>query len=130
MALVMVSLNAMRVGLLTRFLGYLGIIGGVLTIIPLVPIPIVEAYWLLALAYLLSGRWPSGVPPAWSTGRAEPWPARQPAASPTPTGRSRRRSAAGPSLPRRRARAGAAAPARASGGTRSTTSKRKRKRRK
>src|SRR5581483_9809444 len=55
MALVMVSLNAMRVGLLTRFLGYLGIIGGVLTIIPLVPIPIVEAYWLLALAYLLSG---------------------------------------------------------------------------
>ena len=64
----------MRVGLLTRFLGYLGIIAGVLTIIPLVPIPIVEAYWLLALAYLLSGRWPSGVPPAWSSGRAEPWP--------------------------------------------------------
>jgi hypothetical protein len=74
---VLVSLNAMRVGLLTRFLGYLGIIAGVLTIIPLVPIPIVEAYWLLALAYLLSGRWPSGVPPAWSSGRAEPWPSSQ-----------------------------------------------------
>ena len=65
--LVMVSLNAMRVGLLTRFLGYVGIIAGVFTIIPLVPIPIVEAYWLLALAYLFSGRWPSGVPPAWTT---------------------------------------------------------------
>ena len=73
----LVSLNAMRVGLLTRFLGYLGIIAGVLTIIPLVPIPIVEAYWLLALAYLLSGRWPSGVPPAWSSGEAVPWPGRQ-----------------------------------------------------
>src|SRR5438552_2897157 len=40
-AFVLISLNAMRVGLLTRFLGYLGIIAGVLTIIPLVPIPIV-----------------------------------------------------------------------------------------
>ena len=76
-AFVLVSLNAMRVGLLTKFLGYVGIIAGVLTIIPLVPIPIVEAYWLLALAYLLSGRWPSGVPPAWSSGRAEPWPSSQ-----------------------------------------------------
>ncbi len=74
---VLISLNAMRAGLLTKFLGYLGIIAGVLTIIPLVPIPIVEAYWLLALAYLLSGRWPSGVPPAWSTGEAVPWPGRQ-----------------------------------------------------
>ena len=64
------SLNAMRVGLLTRFLGYLGIIAAVLTIIPLVPIPVVEAYWLLALAYLLTGRWPNAVPPAWSSGRA------------------------------------------------------------
>ena len=56
-----------------------------LTIIPLVPIPIVEAYWLLALAYLFSGRWPSGVPPAWASGRAEPWPS---AAAP-PAGRAR-----------------------------------------
>ena len=79
----MVSLSAMRVGLLTRFLGYLGIIAGVLTIIPLVPIPIVEAYWLLALAYLFSGRWPSGVPPAWTSGRAEPWP-KTPAPTPGP----------------------------------------------
>ncbi|MGO9889847.1 MAG: hypothetical protein ACLP0L_18330, partial [Solirubrobacteraceae bacterium] len=63
--LVLVSMTAMRVGLLTRFLGYLGIIAGILTIIPVVPIPIIEAYWLLALAYLISGRWPSGVPPAW-----------------------------------------------------------------
>jgi hypothetical protein len=128
-SIVLISLNAMRVGLLTRFLGYLGIIAGVLTIIPLVPIPIVEAYWLFALAYLLSGRWPSGVPPAWSSGRAERWPSSAelraargqapargglfrppPARAPEPTPEP----------------VGAPAPA----STRSTTPKRKRKRRK
>jgi hypothetical protein len=73
-AFVMTSLNAMRAGLLTRFLGFLGIIGGVLTLFVITPIPIVQFYWLAALAYLLSGRWPSGVPPAWRTGKAERWP--------------------------------------------------------
>jgi hypothetical protein len=122
--LVLVSLNAMRVGLLTKFLGYLGIIAGILTIIPLVPIPIVEAYWLLALAYLLSGRWPSGVPPAWTTGRAERWPAAQrqrPAREPL-VGRGRAKRVPEPAPET----VGAPAP----GGTRSTTPKRKRKRRK
>jgi hypothetical protein len=74
---VMVSLNAMRVGLLTRFLGFLGIIGGVLTLFVITPVPIVQFYWLAAVAYLLSGRWPSGVPPAWRSGRAERWPSAQ-----------------------------------------------------
>jgi hypothetical protein len=121
---VMVSLSAMRVGLLTRFMGYLGIIAGVLTIIPLVPIPIVEAYWLLALAYLISGRWPSGVPPAWASGRAEPWPKTQrqrPAREPL-LGRGRGKPAPEPAPEP----VGAPAP----GTTRSTTPKRKRKRRK
>jgi hypothetical protein len=129
-ALVMVSLNAMRVGLLTRFLGYLGIVGGILTIIPIVPIPIVEAYWLLALAYLLSGRWPSGVPPAWSSGRAEPWPPRQQlgATRGQPAARGARGARAKPA--RTPAPEPVGAPARAPGNTRSTTAKRKRKRRK
>ncbi len=73
-AFVMTSLNAMRAGLLTRFLGFLGIIGGVLTLFVITPIPIVQFYWLAAVAYLLSGRWPSGVPPAWRSGKAERWP--------------------------------------------------------
>jgi len=73
-AFVMVCLQAMRVGLLTRFLGYLGIFAGVMVIIPVVQLPVVQAYWLGAVAYLLTGRWPSGVPKTWSTGRAEPWP--------------------------------------------------------
>jgi hypothetical protein len=119
---VMVSLNAMRVGLLTRFMGYLGIIGGVLTIIPIVPIPIVEAYWLVALAYLFSGRWPSGVPPAWSSGTAEPWPKAQRAAREPLLGRGRAKPVPEPAPEP----VGAPAP----GSSRSTTPKRKRKRRK
>jgi hypothetical protein len=72
---VLISLNALRVGLLTRFMGYLGIFAGVLVIIPIgSPVPVVEGFWLFALAYLFSGRWPSGVPPAWRTGSAERWP--------------------------------------------------------
>jgi hypothetical protein len=73
-SIVMTCVHAMRVGLLTRFLGYLGMFAGALVIIPIVQLPVVQAYWLAALAYLLSGRWPSGVPKAWETGRAEAWP--------------------------------------------------------
>jgi hypothetical protein len=121
--LVLVSMSAMRVGLLTRFLGYLGIIAGILTILPVVPIPIIEAYWLLALAYLISGRWPSGVPPAWSSGRVERWPGRPAGRPPREPllGRGRAKPATEPAAPPARA------PAPTS--TRSTTPKRKRKRR-
>jgi hypothetical protein len=75
---VMVSMNAMRAGLLTRFMGVLGIICGVLVVIPIgSPLPIVQCFWLGALAALFAARWPSGLPPAWQTGRAEPWPSQQ-----------------------------------------------------
>ena len=74
---VLVSLNAMRVGLLSRFMGYLGIFAGVLVLFQITQVPIVQAYWLLAFGYLVSGRWPTGVPPAWRSGRAEPWPSSQ-----------------------------------------------------
>ena len=77
MALVLVSLAAMRAGLLTRFMGYLGIFAGALVLFQITQVPIVQAYWLLALAYLFWGRWPTGVPPAWRTGRAEKWPSSQ-----------------------------------------------------
>jgi hypothetical protein len=73
--LIWVSLAAMRVGLLTRFMGYLGVFAGVLVLFPIFSeVPVVQGFWLLALAYLLSGRWPTGVPAAWQTGAAEPWP--------------------------------------------------------
>lgn len=73
-AFVAIAVTAMRVGLLTRFLGYLGVISAVLFVIPLVPVPIVQVYWLGALAALFAGRSPSGTPPAWQSGEAMPWP--------------------------------------------------------
>ncbi len=76
-AIVLITLNAMRAGLLTRFMGVLGIIVGALMIIPVGPLPIVQTFWLAALAVLLSGRWPRGLPPAWERGEAVPWPTQQ-----------------------------------------------------
>jgi hypothetical protein len=67
----------MRVGLLTRFLGFLGIIAAVLTILPLMPLPIVQSFWLVGVGLLLLGAVRGGLPPAWRTGRAEPWPSNQ-----------------------------------------------------
>jgi hypothetical protein len=75
LALIIIGLNAMRVGLLTRFMGVLAIITGALQILPFGgPLPVVQTFWLLMLALLFSGRWPGGQPPAWRTGNAEPWP--------------------------------------------------------
>lgn len=80
-AFVLVALNAMRAGLLTRFMGTLGIIVGVLFVIPQLVgsgLPVVQSFWLVALGFLLMHLWPGrGVPPAWVTGRAQPWPTQQ-----------------------------------------------------
>jgi hypothetical protein len=72
--LFLVSLNAMRIGLLTRFLGILGIISAVLLVLPLMPLPIVQSFWLVGVGLLLLGVGRAGLPPAWRTGKAEPWP--------------------------------------------------------
>ena len=75
---VLVSLNAMRTGLLTRFMGALGIVSGALLVLPIGgPLPIVQAFWLVGLAISIGDRFPNAVPPAWRTGRAEPWPSQQ-----------------------------------------------------
>jgi hypothetical protein len=71
--IVLVSLNAMRAGLLTRFYGVLGILtGAIMVILPLAPV--IEVFWLISLALLFFGVWPGGLPSAWSSGKAEPWP--------------------------------------------------------
>jgi hypothetical protein len=72
--LFLVSLNAMRVGLLTRFLGILGVISAVLMVLPLMPLPVVQTFWLLGVGLLLLGVGRAGLPAAWRTGNAEPWP--------------------------------------------------------
>ena len=78
LAFVFITLNAMRVGLLTRFMGVLGVIVGILFVFPLESqLPLVKVFWLLALGVLFLGRWPGGNPPAWQTGEAQPWPTQQ-----------------------------------------------------
>jgi hypothetical protein len=73
---VMLPLRARRVGLLSPFMGILGVIAGVLLVLGILPgVPaIVQAFWLGALGALFLGRWPGGRGPAWETGEAVPWP--------------------------------------------------------
>lgn len=77
-AVVFISLWAMQTGLLTRFLGILGIIVGALLLLPAFfgPPAIIQTFWLISLGLMFLGR--VGVtPPAWSAGVAIPWPSQQ-----------------------------------------------------
>jgi hypothetical protein len=78
-AFVLLALNAMRAGLLSRFMGILGIIVGALFVLPLLgQFPFVQLFWTGAVGLLFLGRWPQGGRgPAWDTGEAEPWPTAQ-----------------------------------------------------
>ena len=78
-AFIVISLNSMRAGILSRFMGIVGIIVGVLFVIPLLgSVPIVEVFWVGALALLFLDRWPQGWRgPAWDAGEAIPWPTAQ-----------------------------------------------------
>ncbi|MBU3673607.1 MAG: hypothetical protein FGM34_00920 [Solirubrobacteraceae bacterium] len=71
---VLLGLNAMRAGLLTRFMGVLAMIVGVTFILPIDQQGVIRAFWLIALGFLLALKWPGGAPKAWLTGEAEPWP--------------------------------------------------------
>jgi Domain of unknown function (DUF4386) len=74
-SLVLVSLNAMRAGILSRFLGVIGIIVGALYVIPIFGGPlIVQIFWLGALGAVFLGYWPGGRGEAWETGTAVRWP--------------------------------------------------------
>jgi hypothetical protein len=82
---VLSSLNAMRIGLLTRFIGVLGILVGPAFVFGF-GLPVMF-FWLLAIGVLFLGRWPRGLPPAWAAGEAIPWtplsrPADEPAEAP------------------------------------------------
>jgi hypothetical protein len=94
-AFVIISLNAMRAGVLSRFMGIIGIIVGVLFVIPLLgSVPIVEVFWVGALAALFLDRWPQGGRgPAWDAGEAIPWPTAQDRAARTAADRADREAA-------------------------------------
>jgi hypothetical protein len=75
-AYVMIPLNAMRAGLLTRFMGILGMVSGALSVF-FPPLQVLQAFWLIAFGMMLIGRSSSPLPPAWETGEATPWPSQQ-----------------------------------------------------
>ena len=72
-SMIMISLNAMRAGLFSRFMGILGIFVGILLVIPL-GVQILQLFWFGALGLLFLNKWPGGRGPAWQTGEAIPWP--------------------------------------------------------
>lgn len=79
--LIIISLNAMRTGLFTRFVGVLGIIVGASVIIP-IPIDqinLLRSSWLIFVGLILLGKMPgaSQDPPAWKRGEMIPWPSQQ-----------------------------------------------------
>ena len=72
------SLQAMRAGLLTRFVGTLGMaLGAGFIFIG----PLSLAIFVLVISPLIAGFWPGPRPPAWETGEAIPWP--KPGETPT-----------------------------------------------
>jgi hypothetical protein len=78
LTLALICINAMRSGVLSRFLGVLGILLGVLAAIAPPALRgvvfLLLFFWLLALAVLFLDRWPGGRGRAWATGEALPWP--------------------------------------------------------
>jgi hypothetical protein len=68
--------NTLRVGLLPRWMGFLGIFTGLLLVFPIggAELQVVPALWMVMMGILLVGKWPKGDPPAWAAGEARPWP--------------------------------------------------------
>jgi hypothetical protein len=70
------SLWAMRVGLVTRFLGTFGMaLGAAAVLFLLQPFMVIGLMlWGVWLGLIYLGKVPSGPPPAWEAGEAVPWP--------------------------------------------------------
>lgn len=76
--MIVVLLNALRTGLVPRWLGILGMFSGLLILLPNVgaTLQLVPAFWMVMMGMLYAERWPGGDPPAWPAGEARPWPTR------------------------------------------------------
>src|SRR5262249_25372596 len=73
-SMIMTNVNAIRVGLLSTFAGIIGVIRGVLFVIPPRPPPPLPVFWLVSVAIIFLDRWPGGRGPAWASGKAMKWP--------------------------------------------------------
>jgi hypothetical protein len=67
------NLWCMRLGLLTRFWGALGMAFGLFLVIPLFPPIPGLVLWFAVTGLMLAGLWPRPLPPAWAAGEAIPW---------------------------------------------------------
>ncbi|HUA73635.1 MAG TPA: hypothetical protein VL988_02665 [Solirubrobacteraceae bacterium] len=76
--MIVTMVNAMRVGLVTRWMGVVGMISGILIFLPIggATLEVVPSFWIVAMGILYIGKWPNGQPPAWESGEARPWPSR------------------------------------------------------
>ena len=74
LALVLTAVSAMRAGLLSRFMGILGVAVGVLFGLGGLGQAFLLFFWAGAVALILLDRWPGGRGPAWASGELVPWP--------------------------------------------------------
>ena len=94
-------LNALRVGLIVRWMGILGIFTGLLIFLPIggAELQVVPAFWMVMMGILYVGKWPNGEPPAWAAGEARPWPSRAQARAARQAGNGRADVAPAPAPP-------------------------------
>jgi len=81
------SLWCMRLGLLTRLWGALGMAFGLFLVIPIFPPIPGLVLWFAVTGLMLVGLWPRGLPPAWAAGEAIPWEPRGQNLGPPPAER-------------------------------------------
>jgi hypothetical protein len=76
--MIALMVNALRVGLLARWMAMLGMVVAFLIFVPIggSELEIVQAFWMVMMGVLFAGKWPNGEPPAWKAGEAVPWPSR------------------------------------------------------
>jgi hypothetical protein len=70
-----VMINALRVGLIPRWMSILGMFTALLIVLPIggAELQVVPAFWMVMMGILYIGKWPNAEPPAWLAGEARPW---------------------------------------------------------
>jgi len=69
-------INALRVGLIPRWMMILGVFTGLLIFLPIggAELQVVPSMWMVMMGILYVGKWPNAEPAAWAAGEARPWP--------------------------------------------------------
>lgn len=108
-----VMVNALRVGIVPRWMGLLGMFTALLIFLPIggAELQVIPAFWMVMIGVLFAGKWPGGDPPAWAAGEARPWPSRAQVAAERGGGKPAPRGAAGGSKSAAKADADSLAPA-------------------